>query len=285
MVQKNKLLMTVFMAKEITFDKKTVMITTNLKYLRKQIGKSQEEVSQDLMMKRTTLSGYENGSAEPSLDNLLKLAAYYKVSVDQMIRKPLEQLGFQPGLDKDWISGTKLRVVTTAVDNDNNEFVELVPVKARAGYTSGYADPDYIRVLPTFHMPFLASGKKYRTFPIVGDSMPPVADGSWVTGEYLDNWNFIKDGQPYIIVTQDEGIVFKTVFNHIQDDGTLLLCSSNPFYEPYSISVDSVCEVWKFTHYISSELPEPNLSKSEINATVMNLQREVSMLKNTMKRK
>jgi transcriptional regulator with XRE-family HTH domain len=261
------------------------MITANLKYLRKQTGKSQEEVSQDLMMKRTTLSGYENGSAEPSLDNLLKLAEYYKVSVDQMIRKPLEQLGFQPGLDKDWISGTKLRVVTTAVDHHNNEFVELVPVKARAGYTSGYADPDYIRVLPTFHMPFLASGKKYRTFPIVGDSMPPVADGSWVTGEYLDNWNFIKDGQPYIIVTQDEGIVFKTVFNHIHNDGTLLLCSTNPFYEPYSISVDAVCEVWKFTHYISSELPEPNLSKSEINATVMNLQREVSLLKNTMKRK
>lgn len=261
------------------------MITANLKFLRKSLKKSQDEVATELGMKRTTLSGYENGSAEPSLDNLLRLAEYYRITIDQMLRKPLAELGLESFERTEFISGKNLRIIATSVDADNNDNIELVPIKARAGYTNGYADPDYIRVLPAFHMPFLAPGKKYRTFPIVGDSMPPVADGSWVTGEYLENWNFIKSGNPYIIVTRDEGIVFKTVFNHIGDDGTLLLCSTNPAYEPYSISVDAVCEVWKFTHFISSELPEPNLSKSEINATVMNLQREMSMLKNTMKRK
>lgn len=261
------------------------MITANLKFLRKSLKKSQDEVATELGLKRTTLSGYENGSAEPSLENLLRLAEYYRVTIDQMLRKPLAELGLETIERTDFISGRNLRVIATTVNADNIDNIELVPVKARAGYTSGFADPDYIRVLPAFNMPFLATGKKYRTFPIIGDSMPPVADGSWVTGEYLENWNFIKSGSPYIIVTRDEGIVFKTVFNNIGDDGTLLLCSTNPAYEPYAISVDDVCEVWKFTHFISSELPEPNLSKSEINTTVMNLQREVSMLKNSMKRK
>ena len=114
--------------------------------------------------------------------------------------------------------------------------------------------------------------------------MPPVADGSWVTGEYLENWNFIKNGNPYIIVTKDDGIVFKTVYNQIDEDGTLLLCSTNPAYEPYEISINHVLEVWKFTHYISSELPEPNLDRSEIASTVMHLQREVNKLKNTMRK-
>src|SRR5690606_6638463 len=121
------------------------------------------------------------------------------------------------------LSGASLRVLATTVDANNMENVELVPLKARAGYTSGYADPDFIRVLPAFQLPFLSPNRKYRTFPIIGDSMPPVADGSWVTGEYLQNWNFILNGHPYIVITKDDGIVFKIVYNQIEKNGSLLL--------------------------------------------------------------
>ena len=64
------------------------MITANLKFLRKSLKKSQDEVATELGLKRTTLSGYENGSAEPSLENLLRLAEYYRMTIDQMLRKP-----------------------------------------------------------------------------------------------------------------------------------------------------------------------------------------------------
>lgn len=258
------------------------MIAQNLKLLRKSTGKSQEEVANDLQIKRTTLSGYENGSAEPNTENLVRMADYYRITVDQLLRHDFSASGI-PEPTK-YVDGSQLRVIATTVNSDNVENIELVPVRARAGYTTGYADPDYIKVLPTFQLPFLSPSRKYRTFPIVGDSMPPVADGSWVTGEYLENWNFIKNGNPYIIVTLDDGIVFKTVYNQIEEDGTLLLCSTNPAYEPYEIAVSKVVEVWKFTHYISSELPEPNLDRSEIASTVMHLQREVNKLKNTMRK-
>jgi len=266
------------------------MISANLKFLRKLSGKSQDEVSKNLDIKRTTLSGYENGSAEPNSDNLVRLADYYGISLDELIRK---DVSLQPeavgSSSKSWgntdISGDKLRVIATTVDRDNNDNIELVPLKARAGYTTGFADPEYIRVLPTFQLPFLSPQKKYRTFPIIGDSMPPVPDGSWVTAEYLQNWNFIKSGSPYIIVSKDEGIVFKVVYNQLEENGMLLLCSTNPAYEPYEISVDSIREVWKFTNYISSELPEPNLSRSELSNTVMQLQRDVNRLKNSIKEK
>ncbi len=55
------------------------------------------------------------------------------------------------------------------------------PEKAKAGYKGGFADPDYIRVLPTFQLPFLSRDKKYRTFQISGDSMLPIPDESFVT--------------------------------------------------------------------------------------------------------
>ena len=113
--------------------------------------------------------------------------------------------------------------------------------------------------------------------------MPPVSNGSWVTGEYLQNWNFIRNGNPYIVITKDEGIVFKIVYNQVEDNGTMLLCSTNPAYEPYEIAVESIQEIWKFTHYISSELPEPNLNRNELSSTVLQLQRDVKKLQNTLR--
>jgi transcriptional regulator with XRE-family HTH domain len=261
------------------------MISRNLKFLRKQSGKSQEEAANFLGIKRTTLSGYENDSAEPNAENLMKLSDYYGVTIDELLRRDLsiQDKAISKEMPISQISGENLRVIATTVDRNNNENIELVPIQARAGYTSGYADPDYIRVLPTFQLPFLSPNKKYRTFPIKGDSMPPVSEGSWVTGEYLQNWNFVQDGHPYIVITQNEGIVFKILFNQITERGSFLLCSTNPAYEPYELSVGEVLEIWKFTNYISSELPEPNLERNELSSTVMQLQRDVQRLKNTLK--
>ena len=55
-------------------------------------------------------------------------------------------------------------------------------------------------------------------------------------------------GEAYIIVTIDDGVVFKIV---------KVLSSLNPLYKPYEIEINKVKETWKFKHYISSQLPEP----------------------------
>lgn len=239
-------------------------------------------------IKRSSLSGYENGAAEPNFDTLVRFSEYFNITIDKLLKHDLRKLSesqlseLERGFDID-LTGNRLRILTTTVDADNEENIELVPVAAKAGYTAGYADPDFIKVLPTFQLPFLSREKKYRTFPISGDSMPPVADGSFVTGEYVQNWNLIKNGYPYIILTQDEGIVFKIVYNHLSERKTLQLCSTNPLYEPYEVSVKEIREVWKFVNYISGEIPEPNLSTDQLADTVLNLQREVSRIKNTLR--
>jgi hypothetical protein len=112
--------------------------------------------------------------------------------------------------------------------------------------------------------------------------MPPVAEGSWVTGEYVQNWQTLRDGQPYIVVTKEDGVVFKVVYNQLKEKGTLLLCSTNPLYSPYEVGVNTVLEIWKFVHFISSELPEPNLNRDDLTRSVVELRKEVSHLRLAM---
>jgi len=262
--------------------------SSNIKFLRKRRGRTQDDVAFALEMKRPTLSGYENEVAKPSVEVLLAFSDYFKIAVDTLIKVDLSTLPesqlvqLERGFDV-FIRGSNLRVLATTVDSGNEENIELVSEKAKAGYTSGFADPEYIRVLPTFKLPFLSRERKYRTFQISGDSMLPIPDKSYVTGEFIDNWSYIKDGQPCIILTLDDGIVFKVVENKISDNGTLVLHSLNTLYSPYSIDVRDVKEIWKFVNFISAELPDRNIEKDELVSEVKALRQEVRAIQTKLK--
>ena len=135
--------------------------TSNIKFLRKRRGRTQDEVAVALNLKRSTLSGYENNVAQPGIDMLVSFSKYYNVSIDTLLTIDMtnlseSQLGeLERGYDA-YIKGSNLRVLTTTVGSDNIENIELVPEKAKAGYTTGYADPEYIEELPRFRLPFLS---------------------------------------------------------------------------------------------------------------------------------
>ena len=266
------------------FKKFAMLFSTNIKFLRKRRSKTQDDVATALNMKRSTLSGYENEVSEPNIEALLALSKYFNIAIDTLIKVDLTKIGefqlsqLERGYDVH-IKGSNIRVLATTVDSGNNENIELVSERAKAGYTTGYADPDYIRVLPTFQLPFLSRERKYRTFQISGDSMLPIPDKSYVTGEYVIDWHDIHDRQAYIILTIDDGIVFKIVESHL-DKGFLRLHSLNPLYHPFDIPLNEIKEVWKFVHYISAEMPESMNTPREqqlIN-TINDLKRQVQAI-------
>lgn len=255
----------------------------NIKLLRKRRNRTQDDVAQAIDMKRSTVSGYENGVAEPGMMALVAFSEYFKIAVDTLIRVDLSLLPesqmsqLERGYDI-FIKGSNLRVLATTVNSQNNENVELVSEKAKAGYRTGYADPEYVSILPTFSLPFLSREKKYRSFQISGDSMLPIPDGAFVTGEYVQNWNMIRSRQAYIILTLDDGIVFKVVENRINTDYRLKLYSLNPRYEPYEIDIKDVREVWRFIHYISDELPEPDKMADDLAGSIRELRRDIKAI-------
>jgi transcriptional regulator with XRE-family HTH domain len=259
------------------------MLGENLKILRKVKGYSQEDMSLKLGIPRSSYSGYENEVAEPSVEMLLRMADCFGITVDNLIRTDLSKLSEDKLKELDTsgarLKGEDLRVLVITTDAENEDMIELVSETAKAGYAAGYADPEFIKVLPAFNLPFLNKQKKCRAFPISGDSMPPVSHGSFVIGEYLENWHMIRDGFPYIIITKNEGIVFKMVYNHLDESQSLQLCSTNILYKPYEIQVSEILEVWKFVNYICSEIEESKPDEADLGKSIRDLQREVAELK------
>lgn len=261
----------------------------NIRLLRKRKRLTQSELAGELGLKRSTLSGYENRIAEPDLKTLISFSDYFKIPVEIILKNDLSSFSerdiqmIEQG-SEEYIKGNNLRILSYTVNDDNRENIQLVNDKAKAGYTRGYADPEFIRELPGFRLPFLSENQTYRTFQINGDSMLPIPSGSWVTGEYVQNWLAIKDGTAAVILTLDDGIVFKIIENHLKQKKELVLHSLNKEYEAYKIKADEIKEIWKFVNYISPEMPESLPPDIETHKAIANLKDDIDEIKEQIKK-
>jgi transcriptional regulator with XRE-family HTH domain len=258
-------------------------LSQNLKILRKRKNLTQENVSSYFNIKRSTYNGYENQIGVPSLDTIIKFSDFFGVSVDVLLKLDLSKISerefrqLEMGSDV-FLKGSNIRILSHSVDSNNSENIELVSLKAKAGYTNGYADPEYIKILPTFSLPFLSKEKKYRSFQINGDSMLPIPHSSYVIGEYIQNWYAIKNGEACIVLTFDDGIVFKCVENNLKTKKQLVLHSLNKEYKSYTIDAREIKEIWKFVNYISNELPEQVNDDFELYREIANLKQDVQKI-------
>ena len=150
-------------------------------------------------------------------------------------------------------------------------------------YIALFSDPEFMKVLPTLQIPFLTKDRKHRAFPISGDSMPPVNNGSHVIGEFLQDWTQLKSGTPCIVVTKEDGIVFKFVYNHLEENQSLLLVSSNPLFEPYTVKMKDIIEIWKFSAYFSKDLPEVQMDALQLSLSYRNLHKDIQRILDKIK--
>ncbi len=242
----------------------------NLKYLRKLRGWTQEEFAAKLQIKRSLLGAYEEERAEPRLDVLEMVGEVFKLSLDELL---LTELGDNKG---NYLARRRAQKLAAG----NNE-IPFVPVKAAAGYLAGYSDPEYIDELNTFTLPMLTTGT-YRAFEIVGDSMLPTPSGSIIIGEMTAGPEDVKSNQTYIIVSRNEGIVYKRVMKNGKSKGKLTLVSDNNAYQPYSVNLTDVLEIWKASMVISKANVQPRWDVNQLANVVSSLQDQVANLKNKM---
>lgn len=273
------------------------MININLKFCRRELALTQAQMAEKLGIKRSLVGAYEEGRAEPRLATLVNMARLFGITLDQLVttdfskKKNTKIIGSLPPADPAAANaddtppepptpaGGKLRILALTVDKDQNENIELVPQKAAAGYLNGYADPEYLEVLPKFRLPMLSQTGTYRAFEIAGDSMLPIASGTVIVGRYVEEWAGIKDGTPCIVVSSKDGIVFKRLFNKLRSGAMFVLHSDNPHFTPYDVRLDDVLEIWEAKSYISSTFPIAELSLERVASLVLDLQQQVALLK------
>jgi transcriptional regulator with XRE-family HTH domain len=229
-----------------------LILAENLRHLRAQKKLSQQKVADELGFERARLAKYEENKADPPVDVLQRIAKYYHVSIDIIISVNLKNIPLDSLLK---LADNRILLPIT-VDKQNRDNIEIIPHKAKAGYLTGYSDPEFIVKLQQMHLPFLKSGK-HRAFPIEGDSMPPLRNGSFVVGRYVEV-NDIVDGRTYIVLSRTEGIVYKRVHRKSKKDNLFAMHSDNPVYQPYDMKANDILEVWEFQCSINTKEFEPD---------------------------
>jgi len=250
-------------------------ISSNIKFLRKKKGLTQQQFADQVGIKRSLVGAYEEERAEPKYDLLKNIASFFDITVDDFINE---------SIDDKWLAKPKpnaggLRVLSISVDKEDNENIEMVPLKASAGYMNGYADPEYVAQLPKLYLPMFKQGT-YRGFEIKGDSMLPLVSGTTIIGEYVENWGDIKAQETYVIISKNDGVVYKRIGSKFKDNKKLKLVSDNPVYDPYEVNGEDVLEIWKAKAYISTHfpLPTPEPTLESLTSMMAQMQRSISNL-------
>jgi transcriptional regulator with XRE-family HTH domain len=236
-------------------------LAERIRTLRKAAGWTQQALADALGIKRSALGAYEEGRAEPKLATLIAFARHFGMSLDAFVLGESEE---ERKLRR--AMGGDLRVLSVQVDAvTERERVAIVPVRASAGYLSGYGDPEYMEGLAHFNLPVkeLPQDATFRMFQIEGESMLPIPDGSYVLAHYEENWTHAGGMRPYIVVTRDHGVVFKRVENRLDTHGDYLLISDNLDFAPYRVQPEDIVEMWRARAYLAFDWPTPAFAGME----------------------
>ena len=246
----------------------------NLKYLRKLRGWTQEEFANKLNIKRSLIGAYEEERADPRLDVLEIVADMFKLSLDELL---LQDVSNTSTAGSSYLMKRRQQKMMSA---DRN-LIHFVPVKAAAGYLTSYADSEFIDELNTFTLPML-SGGNYRAFEIIGDSMLPTPSGSIIVGEKIDSMDDVKNNLAYIVVSRNEGIVYKRIIKNNRSKSKVSLVSDNPAYQPYQVNAEDIVELWQAQVVIGKVAQQQRWDVNSLANLDNNLQDQVSTLKKKM---
>ncbi|MES2733643.1 MAG: helix-turn-helix transcriptional regulator [Bacteroidota bacterium] len=350
------------------------VVSENIKYLRRVNGLTQEQFSRRVGIKRSLLGAYEEGRANPNLDNLMNIAKIFGTSVDNLLKNDIRKLRENQSVplpqpspqllapsDEPVAKDAKLpkpvasiiekyyqeeasrqgnhiklvaqkvalkrvtplaaeRPLQTALQSTEMlpahyngtarmssvfnkayttenlptehktvasnppiaksvaekpaQTIEVVRQAQVADYILHHANYDYLQKLPVFHLPVLPAGN-YRAFEVGDDFAFP---GSLVVGKRVNDWYNLVDGQHYLVLLHQKGILYRRVYSQVKIKGSLLLSSDKATIPSVEIPAKEVMEIWEAKAFISTQLPEPAISLNRLTQLVSDLQQELNQL-------
>jgi transcriptional regulator with XRE-family HTH domain len=268
-------ILTIFYIFAVTNYNKITMslFSDNIRTLRIKDKISQEKLAEQLGITRGRYVKYEDGTSEAPYEILRTIAHHFHISIDLLLAVDVRKIDLQ---DLIKLENNRL-ILPIQVDGIGENVIEIVTQKVKAGYLSGYADPEYIESLQQISLPFLGPGK-HRGFPVEGDSMPPHEEGSIIVGRYVERLGEVQDGKTYILITKNQGMVYKRLNKNKKN--ALVLESDNRFYPNYEVKFSEILEIWEFQCNIGrTDKKEPVTEIESLREILLELKREVSEIK------
>jgi transcriptional regulator with XRE-family HTH domain len=142
-------------------------------------------------------------------------------------------------------------------------------------YLANCQKVDYLRTLPTISLPYITTDRS-RAFE-AGSDFP--MQNSIIVGTGISDWSDVNDGKFYILVTAQQGVIYRRIYNQVKIKGALLLSSDNPTISSFEISIKDVVEIWEVNSFISQQLPEPHISLERVKNIVDDLTNELDRLR------
>ena len=102
--------------------------------------------------------------------------------------------------------------------------------------------------------------------------MLPIKSGSFIIARYLEDIRHLSSGNTYIVLTYNDGLVYKRVYDKVEEHQCLLMVSDNKKYDPYYVPVNEVLELWEFPCHINlSEYDECEINTESIAHMLTNI--------------
>ncbi|WP_049792108.1 LexA family transcriptional regulator [Christiangramia forsetii] len=194
------------------------------------------EISTNIKYDKGNLSKIINNKLQPSKSVVEKFENFYNLKIEDFKYDNFSE----EALPVDFNSYMKIPIINH---------------RARAGFLSGWGDPEYIQELPTTLWEVDKEYKgKYVCFEVTGDSMDNNTRESIVENDTLlcreiqrvhwKNKLHLHRWKNFVIVHREEGILIKRVLEHDTETGKLILQSLNPMYEDQTVYMDDLIAIF-----------------------------------------
>ena len=242
----------------------------NIKKIRTVKGLSQAAFSAIFDLKRATLGAYEEGRSEPKIDTIIKVANYFSISIDDILKKEItvnELLQFK---------GDVARIINKN-DEELLSSIPLIESKNTSNYAKQYSNVAYINSLPILKVP-TDINKNYRAFEVVNLEMSTNEKGFFpkdiVIGEQLKlkNLQELLNGSLIIAVLKDNVIFRKYYFIEEQ----IVLKAEHKSIDDYVFQISELLEIWVVKASFYNRIPD---FSNTVEDKLLSMQEEIRKMK------
>lgn len=211
---------------------------------------SQQAFSELFDLKRATLGAYEEQRSEPRIDTIIKIANYFSISIDDLLKNELtvnDLLKFKADLTTD----------TAKIPKDIFPEIGCVTDELVIDYPFSFEKDSFIESLPKIQLP-ISKDENPRAFVVQNLEMTHLDRGFYpkdiVIGQKVapKNYKNLPNGTLCVAITPDR-LVFRRYFF---SSGEITLRADHANIENIVLSISSIKELWEIKYVFCKRIPD-----------------------------